>query len=58
MQVDTLARGDHYLPEPIFSHGQLYMVLSKGVSRETTWVPTKRNMNIEPTGKSTKNIMY
>jgi hypothetical protein len=42
----------------VFSHGQLYVVLSRGVSRESMWVLAKRNMNIDPTGKSTKNIVY
>ena len=47
-----------YFPEHVFSHGQLYVALSRGVSRESTWVLAKRNMNIDPAGKSTKNIVY
>ena len=34
------------------------MALSRGVSRESMWVLVKRNMNIDPAGKSTKNIVY
>jgi hypothetical protein len=33
------------------------VVLSKSVSRESTWVLAKRNINIDPTEKSTKNIV-
>jgi hypothetical protein len=48
-----------YLPDPVFLHEQLCVVLSRCVSHESTWVLAKRNMNIDPTGKSTKNrILY
>ena len=57
-QGQTIPNVGIYLPEPVFSHGQLYMALSRGVSCESTWVLAKRNMNIDPTGKSTKNIVY
>ena len=57
-QGQTIPNVGIYLPEPVFSHGQLYVALSRGVSRESTWVLAKRNMNIDPTGKSTKNIVY
>ena len=57
-QGQTIPNVGIYLPEPVFSHGQLYVALSRGVSRESTWVFAKRNMNIDPTGKSTKNIVY
>ena len=57
-QGQTIPNVGIYLPEPVFSHGQLYVVLSRGVSHESMWVLAKRNMNIDPTGKSTKNIVY
>ena len=57
-QGQTIPNVGIYLPEPVFSHGQLYVALSRGVSRESTWVLAKRNMNIDPIGKSTKNIVY
>jgi len=57
-QGQTIPNVGIYLPEPVFSHGQLYVSLSRGVSRESTWLLAKRNMNIDPTGKSTKNIVY
>ena len=57
-QGQTIPNVGIYLPEPVFSHGQLYVTLSKGVSRESTWVLAKRKMNIDPAGRSTKNIVY
>ena len=47
-----------YPPEPVFSHGQLYVALSRGVSRATTRILAKPNKELDPTGKSTKNIVY
>lgn len=47
-----------YLPEPVFAHGQLYVALSRGVSRQTTWVLFRPNNEVDPSGKRTKNIVY
>jgi hypothetical protein len=44
--------------EPVFSHGQLYVALSRGVSRKDTWVLAKTNKDIDPTRKRTKNIVF
>ena len=35
-QGQTIPNVGIYLPEPVFSHGQLYIALSRAVSRETT----------------------
>ncbi len=43
---------------PAFSHGQLYVALSRGVSRETTRILAKPNKEVDKSGKSTKNIVY
>ena len=58
VQGQTVPTVGMYLPELVFSHGQFYVALSRGVLRESTWVLAKINMNIDPTGKSTKNIIY
>ena len=47
-----------YLPEPVFAHGQLYVALSRGVSRQTTWVLFRPNNEVDQSGKRTKNIVY
>ena len=57
-QGQTIPNVGIYLPEPVFSHGQLYVALSRGVSRQTTRISAKPNNDIDPTGKSTKNIVY
>jgi ATP-dependent DNA helicase PIF1 len=57
-QGQTIPTVGIYLPEPVFSHGQLYVALSRGVSRQTTRILAKPNKDIDPTGKSTKNIVY
>jgi hypothetical protein len=57
-QGQTIPNVGIYLPEPVFSHGQLYVALSRGVSRRTTWLLAKPNKEIDPSGKRTKNIVY
>ena len=57
-QGQTIPNVGIYLPEPVFSHGQLYVALSRGVSRRTTWVLAKHNKEIDPSGKRAKNIVY
>ncbi|XP_072148444.1 uncharacterized protein [Setaria viridis] len=39
-------------------HGQLYVALSRGVSRETMWVLARKNKDMDPSVKGTKNIVH
>jgi hypothetical protein len=57
-QGQTIPHVGIYLPEPVFSHGQLYVALSRGVSRKTTRILAKPNNEVDKSGKSTKNIVY
>lgn len=57
-QGQTIPNVGIYLPEPVFSHGQLYVALSRGVSRQTTRILSKPNKELDTTGKTTKNIVY
>ena len=57
-QGQTILNVGIYLPEPIFSHRQLYIALSRGVSRFTTWMLAKSNKDVDPTRKRTKNIVF
>uniref|UniRef100_A0A453GWE2 ATP-dependent DNA helicase n=1 Tax=Aegilops tauschii subsp. strangulata TaxID=200361 RepID=A0A453GWE2_AEGTS len=52
-QGQTIPNVGIYLPEPVFSHGQLYVALSRGVSRETTRILAKPNKDVDKSGKST-----
>jgi len=53
-QGQTIPNVGIYLPEPVFSHGQLYVGLSRGVTR----ILAKPKDDLDATGKSTKNIVY
>jgi len=57
-QDQTIPNIGIYLPEPVFSHGQLYVALSRGVSCSTTWMLAKPNKNLDPTDRRTKNIIF
>ncbi|KAK4386068.1 hypothetical protein Sango_2477400 [Sesamum angolense] len=45
-----------YLPNHVFSHGQLYVALSRGVSKRTTKVLVKKGTNDDHFGIYTKNV--
>jgi ATP-dependent DNA helicase PIF1 len=57
-QEHTIPNIGIYLPESMFSHEQLYVGLSRGVSRSTTRILAKPKEDLDPTGKSTENIVY
>ena len=57
-QGQTIPNVGIYSPEPLFSHGQIYVALSRGISRQTTRILAKPNKDIDPSWKSTKNIVY
>nr|BAD35213.1 helicase-like protein [Oryza sativa Japonica Group]BAD35649.1 helicase-like protein [Oryza sativa Japonica Group] len=54
-QGQTILNVGIYLPEPVFSHGQLYVALSRGVSRKTTKILAKPKKEVHPTGRSTSH---
>jgi ATP-dependent DNA helicase PIF1 len=54
-QGQTIPNVGIYLPEPVFSHGQLYVALSRGVSRKTTKILAKPKKEVHPTGRSTSH---
>jgi ATP-dependent DNA helicase PIF1 len=57
-QGQTLPTVGVYLPEPVLSHGQLYVALSRGVSQGPTWVLCKPSKEVDPKGNTTRNIVY
>ncbi|KAG8370134.1 hypothetical protein BUALT_Bualt14G0085800 [Buddleja alternifolia] len=57
-QGQTIPYVGVYLPKPVFSHGQLYVALSRGTSMSTTKVLIKPD-NAENTGNTwTRNVVY
>jgi ATP-dependent DNA helicase PIF1 len=47
-----------FLPEPVFSHGQLYVALSRGVSIENVKILVKDGKVEGKIGCYTKNVAY
>ncbi|XP_073024169.1 uncharacterized protein [Primulina eburnea] len=57
-QGQTIPNVGVYLPHPIFSHGQLYVALSRGTSRETTKVLIRPDAIRDTDDTRTKNVVY
>jgi hypothetical protein len=57
-QGQTIPKVGIYLPRHVFSHGQLYVALSRGVSRATTRVLIKDGKLEGEDGEFTKNVVY
>jgi ATP-dependent exoDNAse (exonuclease V) alpha subunit len=64
-QEQTIPNASVYLPEPVFSHGQLYVALSRATARSNIRIlvirPGDKNANKKKTkvnGTYTKNIVY
>lgn len=57
-QGQTIPNVGVYLPESVFSHGQLYVALSRGISRENTKVLVKPVKEFTNEGVYTSNVVY
>lgn len=57
-QGQTIPNVGIYLPRHVFSHGQLYVALSRGVSQTTTRVLTREGKLKGEDGDYTKNVVY
>ncbi|XP_024984020.1 uncharacterized protein LOC112519933 [Cynara cardunculus var. scolymus] len=57
-QGQTIPNVGVYLPESVFSHGQLYVALSRGTSRENTKVLVKFAKKFNRDGVYTSNVVY
>ncbi|KAL4581474.1 hypothetical protein LXL04_017689 [Taraxacum kok-saghyz] len=57
-QGQTISNVGVYLPKSVFSHGQLYVALSRGISRENTKVLVKAVKELTNEGVYTSNVVY
>ncbi|KAL7599737.1 hypothetical protein Lser_V15G26174 [Lactuca serriola] len=57
-QGQTIPNVGVYLPESVFSHGQLYVALSRGISRVNTNVLVKPEKTFHNDGIYTSNVVY
>nr|XP_043629937.1 ATP-dependent DNA helicase PIF1-like [Erigeron canadensis]XP_043629938.1 ATP-dependent DNA helicase PIF1-like [Erigeron canadensis] len=57
-QGQTIPNVGVYLPEPVFSHGQLYVALSRGTSRENVKVLVRPTQDFSRSGVYTANVVY
>ena len=57
-QGQTIPNVGIYSPAHVFSHGQLYVALSRGISMSTTKVLVTAEQPVRKKGTYTKNIVY
>ena len=57
-QGQTIPHVGVYLPQSVFSHGQLYVALSRGTSMSTTKVLIKPSLVGKQGDSSTQNVVY
>ncbi|XP_021835605.2 uncharacterized protein [Spinacia oleracea] len=57
-QGQTIPHVGIYLPQHVFSHGQLYVALSRGTSRQTTKILVSKGDIRGRNGVFTKNVVY
>ncbi|XP_026396378.1 uncharacterized protein LOC113291011 [Papaver somniferum] len=57
-QGQTIENTGIYLPDHVFSHGQLYVGISRGVSSNNTKVLIKKGRISDKVGTFTKNVVY
>ncbi|OIW04820.1 hypothetical protein TanjilG_08812 [Lupinus angustifolius] len=57
-QGQTIPNVGIYLPKHVFGHGQLYVALSRGVSKATTKILIKEGKIQGEEGDFTKNIVF
>ncbi|XP_056688170.1 uncharacterized protein [Spinacia oleracea] len=57
-QGQTIPHVGIYLPDHVFSHGQLYVALSRGISENTTKIVVEKGKVQGCEGIFTKNIVY
>ncbi|TMW80311.1 hypothetical protein EJD97_021588 [Solanum chilense] len=57
-QPQTIHNVGLYLPQHVFTHGQLYMALSRGISMSTTKVLVLTEQLKRQKGTYTKKIIY
>ncbi|KAK9065045.1 hypothetical protein SSX86_016428 [Deinandra increscens subsp. villosa] len=57
-QGQTIPHVGVYLPDSVFSHGQLYVALSRGISRQNTKVLVHFAKDFKRDGVYTSNVVY
>ncbi|XP_035842053.1 uncharacterized protein LOC118488800 [Helianthus annuus] len=57
-QGQTIPNVGIYLPDSVFSHGQLYVALSRGISRQSTKVLVHLAKEFKQRGVYTSNVVY